>query len=355
MPGIAPAIRGFFLANEGAFDMERAVEDSTVGDYKTDEDVYAAYLMGKLQFGTTSALVGARLEHTDFETRGFSYNDDTEVVGTTRFTKDYTDVLPGLHLRHDATKDLIFRASVTQSISRPSFFQSAPGRLVVPDDDEVEQGNPNLDPYQATNLDASVQYYSQAAGQFSAGVFHKDIRDFIYAQNIPGGDAATGFDLITFRNGEEGSILGLELGWQRALAAGFSLAVSGTWSDGEASVLGAEVGDPARDLPFVKQSDFIGQAALSFEQKRFFARLGYTYRTEYLDEIGGEALEDRYVDDYFQLDFYGSYAFSRSWKVYVEVNNLTNEPFEAYWGESGRLAQYEEYGVSGALGIKWQY
>jgi TonB-dependent receptor len=355
VPGIAPAIRGFFLANEGDFDMQRAVEDSTVGDYKTDEDVYAAYLMGKLQFGSTSALVGARVEHTEFETRGFSYNDGTEVIGTTRFTKDYTDVLPGLHLRHDATKDLVFRASVTQSISRPSFFQSAPGRLIVPDDDEVEQGNPDLDPYQATNLDVSVQYYSEAAGQFSAGVFHKDIRDFIYAQNIPGGDAATGLDLITFRNGEEGSILGLELGWQRALVAGFSLGVSGTWSDGEASVLGADAGDPSRDLPFVKQSDFIGQAALSFEQKRFFARLGYTYRTDYLDEIGGEALEDRYVDAYYQLDFYGSYAFSRSWKVFVEVNNLTNGPFEAYWGESGRLSQYEEYGVSGALGLKWQY
>jgi HAD superfamily hydrolase (TIGR01662 family) len=68
-----------------------------------------------------------------------------------------------------------------------------------------------------------------------------------------------------------------------------------------------------------------------------------------------EALEDRYVDAYYQLDFYGSYAFSRSWKVFVEVNNLTNEPFEAYWGESGRLSQYEEYGVSGALGLKWQY
>lgn len=355
VPGIRPAIRSFFLNNQAAFDMERALEDSTVGDYETDEDVYAAYLMGNFRFGKTSVITGARVEHTEFETRGFSYNDDTDAVGATRFAKDYTDVLPGLHLRHDATKDLVFRASVTRSISRPSFFQSAPGRLIVPGDTEVEQGNPDLDPYQATNLDVSASYYSKVAGNFSAGVFHKDIRDFIYQQTLPGGDAATGFDLITYRNGEEGSILGLELGWQRQLGAGFALAASGTWSDGEASVLGADAGDPSRDLPFVKQSDFIGQLALSFEQKRFFARLGYTVRSEYLDEIGGEPLEDRYVDHYFQIDFYGSYAFARNWKLYVEVNNLTNEPLEAYWGESGRLAQYEEYGVSGAVGVKWQY
>jgi TonB-dependent receptor len=354
-PGISPSLRNFFGQNRAAFDMQRALEDSTVGDYETNEDVYAGYLMSGLQFAGTRVLLGARVEHTEFTTDGFSYDDDTEVVGTTSASKDYTNVLPGLHLRHDAGKTLVFRGSVTKSISRPSFFQSSPGRIIVPGDGEVEQGNPNLDPYQSTNLDFSVQHFNPTLGNFTAGVFYKDIRDFIYAQNIPGGDAATGFDLITFRNGDEGSILGLELGWQRALVAGFGLSVSGTWTDGEATVLGEEAGDPSRDLPFVKQSDFLGQVALTFEQKRFFARLGYTYRSDYLDEVGPEALEDRYLDAYYQLDFYGSFAFSKNWKAYLEVNNLTNEPLEAYWGESGRLAQYEEYGVSGAIGLKWQY
>lgn len=352
VPGIGASIRDYFYSNRGAFDMERALEDSTVGDYETHEDVYAAYFMAGFELGRSSAIVGARVEHTEFETDGFSYDADTDAIGRVSASKDYTDVLPGLHLRHDATKELVFRASVTRSLSRPGFAQSAPGVLF--DGTDEERGNPDLDPYQSTNLDVSVQYYSRSAGTFSAAVFHKDIRDFIYGQTLPGA-AAAGGDLSTFRNGEDGSILGLELAWQRALVAGFGLALSGTWSDGEASVLGAEAGDPARDLPFVKQSDFIGQAALTFEQGRFFGRLGYTFRTEYLDEIGGEELEDRYVDDYYQVDFYGSYAFARNWKVYIELNNLTNEPLEAYWGGSGRLAQYEEYGVSGALGLKWQY
>lgn len=354
VPGIRPSYLGFFNANRGAFDMERAPEDSAVGDYETHEDVYAAYLMGKFQVGKSSAIAGARIEHTEFETSGFSYAEPGGVptVRTVKADKDYTDVLPGLHLRHDATKDLVFRASVTRSISRPGFEQASPG--VVFDGNDETRGNPDLDPYQATNLDFSMGYYSREAGNFSVGVFHKQIQDFIYQQVIPGG-AAAGGDLETYRNGDEGSILGLELGWQRGLGAGFSLAASGTWTDGEATVRFGDVSNPARDLPLVKQSDFIGQLALSFEQQRFFARLGYTFRSDYLDEIGGEPLEDRYVDDYFQLDFYGSYAFARNWKLYVEVNNLTNEPFEAYWGESGRLAQYEEYGVSGAIGVKWQY
>lgn len=355
VPGINPSIGSFFDKNRADFDMERAVEDSTVGDYSSNEDVYAGYLMTGLQVDKTRAIIGARVEHTEFTTDGFSYDDDTETVGSVSASKDYTNVLPGLHLRHDATKTLVFRASATQSISRPSFFQSAPGRLIVPGDGEVEQGNPDLDPYRSTNLDFSVQHFNPTLGNFTVGVFHKDIRDFIYAQNIPGGDIATGFDLITYRNGDAGSILGLELGWQRALFAGFGLSASGTWTDGEATVLGEEAGDPSRDLPFVKQSDFLAQVALTFEQKRFFARLGYTFRSDYLDEIGGEALEDRYIDAYYQLDFYSSFAFSKNWKAYLEVNNLTNQPLEAYWGESGRLAQYEEYGVSGAVGLKWQY
>lgn len=355
VPGISPSLRGFFDQNRAAFDMQRVLEDSTVGDYETQEDVYAAYLMGGLQLGGTRVILGARVEHTEFETDGFSFDDVTEVVGATSASKDYTNVLPGIHLRHDATKTLVFRASATKSISRPSFFQSSPGRLIKPGDGEVEQGNPNLDPYQATNLDFSVQYFNPTLGNFTAGVFHKDIRDFIYAQTSPGGDIATGFDLITFRNGEKGSILGLELGWQRALVAGFGLSASGTWTDGEATVLGEEVGDPDRKLPFVKQSDFLGQVALTFEQKRLFARLGYTYRSDYLDEVGPEALEDRYLDAYYQLDLYASYAFTKNWKAYLELNNLTNEPLKAYWGEAKRFAQYEEYGVSGAVGLKWQY
>lgn len=108
------------------------------------------------------------------------------------------------------------------------------------DDDEIEQGNPDLDPYRSTNWDFSVQNYHETLGTFSAAVFFKDIRDFIYQQTLPVADTATGFDLITYRKGSEGSILGLELGWQRALVAGFGLAVSGTWTDGEATVLGTE-------------------------------------------------------------------------------------------------------------------
>lgn len=352
VPGISPAFGQFFNANRADFDMVRNDEDSIVGDYKTDEDVYAAYAMTSLKFGKTTAIVGARIEHTEYSTSGFSYDVDTDVAAAVSSSKDYTNVLPGLHLRHDATRDLIFRASVNRAISRPGFEQASTS--IVYDDGDESRGNPDLDPYQATNLDLSVQYYGETAGTFSAALFHKDIKDFIYAQVIPGA-ARDGGDLETFRNGDSGSILGLELSYQRPLVAGFGIALSGTWSDGEATVLGAELGDPDRDLPFVKQSDFIGQAALTFEHRGLFTRLGYTYRSAYLDEIGTEALEDRYIDDFYQLDFYGSYAFSRRWKVYVELNNLTDSPLEAYYGESGRLSQYEKYGVSGAIGLKWQY
>lgn len=352
VPGISPSFGRFWTANRADFDMTRVDEDSVVADYETDENVYAAYVMTSLKFGKTSAIVGARVEHTEYSTNGFSYDADTDVVTPVSASKDYTNVLPGLHLRHDATKDLIFRASVNQAISRPGFEQASPG--IVYDGGDESRGNPDLDPYQAVNLDLSIRYYGEKLGIFSAAVFQKDIKDFIYAQTIPGA-ARDGGDLETFLNGDSGSILGLELAYQRALVAGFGFAVSGTWSDGEATVLGAEVGDPDRNLSIVKQSDFIGQVAFTFEHKGLFARLGYTYRSAYLDEIGEEALEDRYIDDFYQLDFYGSYAFSRRWKVYAELNNLTDSPLEAYWGESGRLSQYEKYGVSGTVGLKWQY
>jgi TonB-dependent receptor len=356
VPGISQALENFFKQNRGAFALARDDEASSVEDYTTHENVFAGYFMNEARIGDLSIITGARVEHTDFRTKGFSFADGTGVVTPTQeFDKAYTNVLPGVHLRYSPDQRLVLRASWTNTIARPTFAQSSPGRIVDFGNEE-ERGNPDLDPYESMNWDFSAQYYHDTLGIFSAAVFYKDIENFIYSRNTPGAGAGGG-DLITFQNGPSGSILGLELAYQRKIdfIPGLSFSASGTWSDGKATVLGETPADADRDLDFVKQSDFIGQLALSYETKRFFARLGYTYRSDFLDEVGSEALADRYLDSNAQLDFYSSFALTRSLKVYIELNNLTNEPLEAYWGDSNRLSQYEEYGVSGAVGIKWQY
>lgn len=339
----------------GSFD--RSLEDSIVEDYETTENVFAAYLMGSMDFGEWNIIAGARVEHTDFETEGFEFDKDTEIASKTKFDKDYTNFMPGIHVRRDVGEDGVFRASWTNTIARPTFEQSRPGEVRELSENEIERGNPDLDPYQAMNLDASFQYYSEDYGVFGIAVFYKDIEDFIYEQVFDEGPN----EVTTFQNGEDGQILGLELSYAKQFTSlpgalgGLSLSTNLTLTDSEADA--TRTGGDIANTSFLKQSDVIGNVSLAWEWDRYFLRLSGTYRDDFLDELGEDpdGFEDRYVDDFFQVDFYGSVQVYKGLSVFMEVNNLTNEPFRAYWGGSNRLSQYEEYGVSGAVGAKWTF
>lgn len=364
LPQTDRGIRGYFNDNRVAFALERNVEASVFEDYESDEDLFAAYAMATGEVGGVEITGGLRVEHTDFTTNGFRYDADTEVVSPVTGGTDYTNWLPGLHLRKAVNDNLVFRASWNNTLARPTFGQNFPGQIVE-EGEEAEIGNPSLQPYESMNWDASVEYYSPGLGLFSAAVFYKDIENFIYAQTIPDGFDADGdgtgeTELTNFFNGPSGSILGLELSAQRQLdflpgpLGGLGVYASLTFTDGEAEVLGEEEGDDNRTLPFLKQSDLIGQFALTYEYNRFSARLAGTYRSEYLDEVGGDFDEDRYQDEHFQLDFTTSVFLTENLSLFADWNNITNEPLRAYWGETRRLGQFEEYGWSAAIGLRWE-
>jgi TonB-dependent receptor len=356
----APRIREFYQANTADFTMERDEEASLVEDYEIDEDVLAAYFMANFTFDQFEIIAGARVEHTEMDSSGVTYGieeiNDDDVITITRndFSKDYTNWMPGVHFKYTVSENLITRASWTNTIARPTFGQNFPGLLN--DNGEVEAGNPDLDPYEASNFDLSVEYYAESLGLFSAAVFYKDVENFIYEQtsepNTGGID-----ELTTFRNGPSGEIYGLELAFQRQIdfIPGLGVYAAATFTDGEADVLAEDEGDPTRALPFVKQSDFIGQLALTYERGGYFVRLAATQRSEYLDEVGGEEIEDRYVDSHFQLDLSTAYYVNDRLTLNATLNNLTNEPFRASWGGgSGRLSQFEEYGWWATLGLEWK-
>lgn len=328
--------------------------DSIIEDYETNEDVLAAYLMGSFQLTEWEIIAGARVEYTDFETDGFSFNDDTGVIDPVGSSKDYTNFLPGIHVRREFGENFVFRASWTNTIARPTFEQSRPG--IVREGNEVERGNPDLDPYEAMNLDASIQYYNETYGIFGVAVFYKDIEDFIYEQTFDEGPD----EITTFENGDSGEILGLELSYSKqfsnlpGMLSGLSFSSNLTLTDSEADAQRPGGGALAQ-TSFIKQSDVIGNVSVAWEYSNFLIRLSGSYRDAYLDEIGEESFQDRYIDDYFIVNLYSGYKLTDHFTVYAELNNLNNEPLRAYWGDTDRLSQYEEYGVSGALGVKWSY
>lgn len=344
-----------FRNQRDAFAMERDLVDSEAEDFETDEDVYAAYLLGNIDFGRFSVMPGVRYEYTDLEATGNIVDEDLEeVLGTQTKNRTYDNVLPSVHVRATLLDNLIARASWTNSLSRPNWDQTRYSR-VTDDDGNVKVGNPDLDPYEAMNWDASLAYYAPRLGMASVGFFYKDIDNFIYSRTSH--NAIDDFDLTTWQNGDSGHIYGVELAGQLELASltplldGFSVLANITLSDSEADVLDSE-GENPRTVDFVRNSDTVGSFALSYEKHGFFIRLSGTYRSAYLDELGDQPSEDRYIDDHFQLDLSTAYTIKEKYTIFANFINLTDEPLKAYWGESHRLSQYEKYGWSARIGLK---
>ncbi|MCF7686983.1 MAG: TonB-dependent receptor [Cephaloticoccus sp.] len=354
-----------FFGNFSAFSGDRIFEDSELEDWVSNEDVLAAYIMGTVKLGATTLIAGTRVERTKFDTTGNELDIANEVVtGRNKVSRNYTSWLPGVYLRHNASENLVLRASWSNSLARPSFGESAAFTGINHDDAEVTQGNPALEALTARNWDASVEYYLPSLGLVSAGVFLKEIDNFSYQIRLPGGYVPLPtYDLTTFRNGSDGKIKGLELSYQQQLRMlpapfdGLGLLANLTLSDSEASYPTR----PGENLPFIGQSDRIGNLGFTYEAGGFFARLALNFRSERLREdepIGGNRYEDRWVDDFQQLDFTMRYRFSKNIEGYVEFVNITNEPFRVYFkspaNQGPRLVQFEEYGWTSNFGVSWK-
>jgi TonB-dependent receptor len=359
------AVQQAFYSNRAAFTGDRVFEDSEFEDFAIGEDVFAAYLMAGTTVGRLNAITGLRMERTEFTTTGKVLDLVNETATLSTADRSYTNWLPGVYLRYDATKQLVVRASWSNSLARPSFGDTAFRSLVNSDDLEITRGNPNLAALEAANWDASVEYYLPSLGLISAAVFQKDIKNFSYeytetAPLIINGDA---YELTTYANGSDGRISGLELAYQQQLRMlpapfdGLGFMANITFLDSEATYPTR----PGENVPFVGQSDQTGNLALTYEKSGFFLRLAMNFRSERLREdepIGGSAPQDLYVDDFKQLDLTVRYKLSRNWEVYGEVLNLTDEPFRVFLksdnGQGARLGQVEAYDWSANLGVRWK-
>jgi TonB-dependent receptor len=369
-----PAVRDFFNASSAGFERDgvESAFESNAADFLVEEDVRAAYLMGRYDNGALRLVGGARYEQTDnriFGNRvelveeggvrdGVALDEDTVFVTPVRFERDYDHWLPSLNLRYARADDWLLRAGLYRSIVRPNIGNLAP-RFSIEESDggerEGEFGNPELEPYEASNLDFSTEWYFADNAVLQAGVFYKTIDNFIVVAE---------FDDVTFNgvfahqatipiNGEEATVEGLELGYQHALTSlrapfdGIVLGINYTFTDTEGMADGRTI-----PLPAAAENTF--NAMLGYEKGRVSLRLAVTYRDEYLDELGGAADEDRYVKDHVQYDFSGKLRINDFLQVFAEVINVGDEPYVAFQRGPGRdrLLQYEEYSWTGKLGFK---
>ena len=144
----------------------------------------------------------------------------------------YDGYYPSLHLTGNITENFIARAAYAKTYGRPNFSSIIPSTTtrendLGPDPDPslvkgtITVSNTGLRPWSADNYDLSLEYYTDAGGLFSAGVFQKKIKNFFGTfAKVP-----TVAELATLGLGPEYE------GWQ----------VNSTINSGDASVTGGEI------------------------------------------------------------------------------------------------------------------
>ncbi|MCH8134418.1 MAG: TonB-dependent receptor [Proteobacteria bacterium] len=340
--------------------------DSNVADFVFDEDVFAAYAMATWDMGRITINAGVRVEHTELDNRGniveFIEEDangpgdpaeDTVIVTPISATNSYTDVLPSANIRFEMRDNVVVRASFFRSVVRPRIEEVALRAEI--EDNEGVLGNPDLDPFQAWNLDASIAYYPTDLSVISAGVFYKKIEDFIFIQVLDDFEflGRTLDEAEIALNGDDATVLGFEFNYQQHFGFlsppfdGLIVGVNYTYVDSE-----ADTGERIVDLP--KQSANIANVMLGYEKNGFDIRVAMKYRDRYIDELD-EPEFDRYTDDHMQWDITVKYRFSDNWQIYAEITNLGDEPEFYYAGNRRRTLQYDEFGTTSAIGIQYNF
>ncbi len=384
----------YFRANFGDFELQEIDSqfDSAVSDYVNQEDIYAGYFLGRWDSDTLRVIGGVRFERTENDISantvtlgeegatvdGVELTEDTVFVTPNSFTRSYDDWLPSLNIRFEPQRNLVLRAAGYRSVVRPNLQDLAPRFAVEQNDDderEGEFGNPDLLPYEAWNFDASAEYYFSSNGAITANVFYKDIKNFIVDSFNEAEEDANGdliplvFQGIAYTeavipvNGPSAEVFGFEFGFAQAFTFlpgpldGLLVNFNYTYTDATGSVFAEPNSMETRDIPLPSSSKHTFNAVLGYEKGPVNFRLAGTYRDRYLDELGAQASEDRYVDNHFQLDASIKFKLTKNIRLFGEWININNAKFFAYqnFDTRKRLLQYEEYGSTFKFGAKLSF
>ena len=384
---------GLLSSNDGRTD--RLFEDN----YISETDSWAAYAQfngaGEL-FGTSArGNIGLRAVGTNFESTGvtvvndrdFDPGDFAQTLATVG--NEYANFLPSANIALDVTDNLIVRTAVSRVMKRPrpedtraafnvyDVVDDTDGSILPPDSEtgayEAFNGNPELDPFVANQIDLSAEYYTEAGGLFAAGVFYKDVSDLtgfgatgrivpVAVFNPITKETLTVDALLTSPVNIDGEIRGFELSAQQLFAFlpspfdGLGAQANYTFTDAEDEE-GREIGGT---------SEKVYNLIAFYEQSGFGIRLAYNFRDSFLDSPDrGETIElpdgstirgGRWTDDNERLDLSAFYEINKNLMITVEAVNLTEEGNRSFLDRyKNRLNAYEQTGTRWLTGVRFKF
>lgn len=299
----------------------------------------------------------------------------------------YTDYLPSLNLNLQLNDNSLVRFAAAKVMSRAPINRLAGDASANVSDDGVINGsstnNPFLKPFYADQYDLSYEYYfKEGNGTIAAALFYKNIDSFVETLSIENFDfKGNGFNVPDFiedpvsgeqvattngiyttavNNGEGGYIRGLELAYTQVFTFlpspfnGLGANASYSYTESEIESITSLGGDTlAQSLPGLSNNVF--NATVFYSMDDFETRLNVRYRDEFVSEQ--VAINEQVVnfDAETVVDFQTSYRFSDSLTMLLQVNNLTDEPTQSYFGSEQRTGTTQYFGRQFYLGFTYSH
>ncbi|HQS69201.1 MAG: TonB-dependent receptor [Novosphingobium sp. 28-62-57] len=359
---LAPSRTAFF---DRLFTADVAAQPLTAGDLRNSfvvtEKIASAYV--RADFATTvfglplKGNVGLRYAETEQISSG--HQSVGAVATPVSFSKTYNNWLPTLNLRLEITDELIARFAASRVISRPNIVDLAPRLSVSRDSPTASGGNPNLDPFLATQFDASLEWYFAQTGSLTGAAFYKVFDDFITQDNsiiqIPGRGDVT---LSSSVNGGDAKLYGFEIAYQQVLdflpdpLRGFGVQASLTAVEVEASYTAGRR---------VLRDELSGLSKLSYnltafyERGAFSSRIGYFWRDKFLNNTGSTTASPSTSDSFGSLDGQISYTINKNFNVFVEGINLTEAKRFEFAQNPNRGLEINNYGRTFTFGVRARF
>jgi TonB-dependent receptor len=397
-------------------------------DKRTTEETTAVYvqLNHETEFNSMpiSLRAGLRYESTDVTSaaRAPTYDDVYWEGGNEFYLVQGTDVafdsyegsydlmLPNLDINIDLRDDLVLRASVSKTVTRPS-YESIKGGTTVDGqtfkfrDARAAGGDPGLKPIESENFDLSIEWYYGDADYVSVGYYQKTVDNFIgngfkdmalfglndpasgglYAETAAseGLDAGAQYTLIgqamssafvdgryygtaandplTFTvavptNEKTAKVDGIEMNWQHNFAdTGYGFIVNATIANADIAF------DPlALETQFVLNGLSDSANLIGFYDKGGFqARFAYNWRDQFLAGIGqgqgSSAINPTNIRAYGQLDMSASYEVNDNLTVFFDGINITESDFRVFGREETQVLQAGQTGARYNLGVRYTF
>ncbi|NMP30169.1 TonB-dependent receptor [Thalassotalea sp. M1531] len=323
--------------------------------------------------------------------------------------------LPMVDLKVEITDDIVGRVSWGKTITRAPLgnlagVRSLSGSPKIGSRNGGE-GNTNLEPFESTNFDLSIEYYYAEGSYAAAGYFRKDVENFIGSQitstTIEGfediylsprwnqavadiesrGEQATN-DAIFAQIQANGSALndqgylepesgdplivwdisrpfnapdtktvdGVELAVQHLFGeTGFGIGVNATFVDGDVEF---DVDSLDQQTPLTGLSDS-ANLQLFYEKHGWSVKATYAWRDEYLIGVGqSQGSSDnppQFAKEYGQWDVSVNYEVDEHFTLFFEGINLNDETEEGFGRYQEQFLFARQYGPRYILGMRYSF